>query len=490
MHLSMKNYFVSTSLTVLVVMMVLFAGQSCKDGKDDLKPGDGDSTVTTYVRKNASTPEAQADLNALNKALAIMKKMPCDSTSSWYYQGGIHSIPSSVPNGNPLCPSFTQMAQMKTAWMNCTHDPMGASEIHFLLWHRLYIWHLEKIIRKQSGKKDFALPYWDYCDTNYRVMPEVFRNMNDSLYESARLQSLNAGKPIEQFMNKKLDMTKNNSCRLYSLFDPGIDAAPHGAMHNYIGGGYAGDSTMWNRIYQGPNYGLMAQVESAAFDPIFWVHHANIDYLWQRWDMSTFGRRPILDSLLLQPWAYVFFDENGNKVQYSIQNAYAQAFKMDYEYSGLEQIPKIVKDERPVPENREEILSSTVEKAITEPVHKLSVNVENRVSSMLQTKDLTKKAYVLEVTVGFTRQPKNDYEVYVDTDTPDDNKLAGIMTFFGAMHMQTPAAEYTKTFYFDITDEFDLKSMKGNLRVLIVNANGTKATDIKIKKIRIETRNF
>jgi hypothetical protein len=153
-------------------------------------------------------------------------------------------------------------------------------------------------------------------------------------------------------------------------------------------------------------------------------------------------------------------------------------------------VQKITKAEKPVPENREEILSSKIEKPITVPVQKLSIKVENKVSKMLQQKDLSRKAYVLELTVGFTKQPRNDYEVYIDTDTPNDKKLAGIMTFFGAMHMQTPAPEYTKTFYFDITDEFDIKTMTDNLRILIVNADGRVANDIKIKKIRIETRNF
>jgi hypothetical protein len=228
----------------LFVLITLFILDAC-GGNVSTPTASG---PTTYVRKNASTPEAAADLAAMNAALAKMKQMPCDSVQSWYYQGAIHSMPMSVANGNPLCPSYTTMAQMKTAWMNCTHDPLGASEMHFLLWHRLYIWHFEKIIREISGKKDFALPYWDYTNTKYRVMPEIFRNPKDSLYESARLASLNNGEPIQPFMNRNLDMTKNDECTIYSVFNSQVDQAPHGAMHNYVGGGYAGDSTLWNHL--------------------------------------------------------------------------------------------------------------------------------------------------------------------------------------------------------------------------------------------------
>lgn len=445
---------------------------------------------TTYIRKNASKPEAAADLAALNVAMAKMKQMPCDSVQSWYYQGAIHSMPMSVPNGNPLCPSYTTMAQMKTAWMNCTHDPMGASEMHFLLWHRLYIWHFEKIIRELSGKKDFALPYWDYTETQYRVMPEIFRNPKDSLYESARLASLNAGEPIQPFMNRKLDMTKNDECTIYSVFNSQVDQAPHGAMHNYVGGGYAGDSTLWNRIYQGPNYGLMAQVESAGFDPIFFVHHANIDYLWERWYQSPNGAQPNLDSLLLQPWAYVFFNPDGKKVVYSIQDAFKQAFNMDYQYDVLQDTVKPPKVKTAVPENRKEIASLVLDHPVTKAAHPVPLALANVKQNLLQGQDMSRKATIMILTVGFKQQPRFDYEVYVDTDKPDDSKLAGHLTFFGAMHMKEPAPEYTKTFTFDITKEFDVTKLNNNFKLLIVNSMGQPANEISVKKVKIETRDF
>jgi len=55
---------------------------------------------------------------------------------------------------------------------------------------------------------------------------------------------------------------------------------------------------------------------------------------------------------------------------------------------------------------------------------------------------------------------------------------------------QNPAPEYTKVFFFDISRKFNIKTMKDNFRLLIVNSAGKKATDITVKKVRIETRNF
>ena len=143
----------------------------------------GSKEETRYVRKNANSPEAYDDIEAMNKALSIMREKGCTDPTSWYYQGAVHWIPDSIGR-NPLCESYRTVADLKEAWDNCTHSPSGKEKIHFLVWHRLYIWHFEKIVRKLSGKKDFVLPYWGYTNNNAsdKLMPRLFRNSNSSLY--------------------------------------------------------------------------------------------------------------------------------------------------------------------------------------------------------------------------------------------------------------------------------------------------------------------
>lgn len=487
---------INFAIAVFAAFFLLPVFLSCNGGGGGGTGNDSTKVITkapgTYIRHNCATPEGQADMEALAKALAIMKKYPCDTTYSWYYQAGIHSVPNVVANGNPLCPSYVQMAQMKEAWMNCTHDPQGFSEQHFLIWHRLYIWYFEQIVRKLSGKADFALPYWDYTDTAHRVMPAIFRDKNDSLYESARLPSLNSGDPIARFMNNNLNMRTKNQNKLYFTFDPDIDAAPHGAMHNYIGGGYANDSTMWNRIYQGPNYGLMAQVESAAFDPIFWVHHANIDYLWAKWDSGMASKRPNIDTLLTYPWAYKFFNADGKKEEYTIPQALDKAFNLDYKYDVLPVKALTLTTEKKVPERRQEILSVDLQAPVKTDKQLINIPVAptaNENISLLQKTDMSRKASIIKVTVGFAKQPKGDYDLYIDTENAKDEKLVGTLTFFGAMHMQEPAAEYHKTFLFDISDELDIKQIKGQLKLLVVRRGGGP-NEISIRHVTVETRDF
>jgi Common central domain of tyrosinase len=490
--------------SLFAVVFILFTACFNSNKSDKVKDKDKDQlqtlgtakTAIQYVRKNASLPGTKADLEAMEAALAKMKQMPCNSVISWYYQGAIHWTPNTVLNGNPLCPSYTQKSQKKVAWQNCTHTP--ESKLHFLIWHRLYLWYFEKIVRKLSGKNDFAMPYWDYVDPKYRVMPSNFRDPKDSLYQSGRLKNLNAGEPInDAFAMEWLveAMRSNDTCKQYELFNSNINGAPHGMMHDYIGAAAdvpGQDTTMWNIIYQDNTGGLMANVSSAGFDPIFWVHHSNIDYLWTKWDASANGARPILAELEKKPWQYVFFDENGNKVSYTVAQAFEKAFNMDYRYDTA---PVLIKAKTPVPENRQEILSMDLNEPVRLFQHKVNIKVENKVQEMLLKKDLTRKSYILEVTVSYQTAPRHSYKVYIDTDKPDPKKFAGIMNFFGAKEMMTMDMDMhgggnTETFLYDITDEFDIKTMKDNLRLLIVNSSGKPATEITVTKVRIETRDF
>jgi len=48
-----------------------------------------------------------------------------------------------------------------------------------------------------------------------------------------------------------------------------LERTPHGNVHIGVGGSQP--------------LGLMSRFETAALDPIFWLHHSNIDRLWEAW---------------------------------------------------------------------------------------------------------------------------------------------------------------------------------------------------------------
>lgn len=466
-----------------------------------------------FVRRNAHDPAAQPDLEALSKALAIMKNMDCDNPISWYYQSAIHNTPINIVGAltkNPYCPAFVHGSAPKLGWDGCTH---GGGEMHFLIWHRLYTAHFERIVRKLSGKPDFAMPYWDYTNTKsgYRQMPAIFRAPTDSLFTLARYTPLNQGAAIEAKMNAILDTAKIFNYATFSDFNQNIDGIPHGQMHNYIGcGAKANPPIVWNRIYQlAVDGGFMGNVESAAFDPIFWVHHANIDYLWETWAQSR-KKKPDLALLKANPWPYLFMDENGKPVKYSVDSAYAAAMNPDYRYNvlpGHATNTKLMATATPQENAPVALATVNVARAIKAnttfaAVLPVTAQRSGMLKSAVPGAKVNRQRLLLEVEVSFVKAPRSSYTMYVRNKgtaglLAANPHLAGIMSFFGADHqhgaahkmpgMEMPADKFSKTFRFDVTDEMNAATFDGNLDVQVV-PDSPDAPAITIEKLTLLTR--
>lgn len=449
----------------------------------------------------------------MNKALEIMRKADCSDPTSWYYQGAMHWIPDSIAGKNQLCASYQNATQLKAAWDNCTH--LGEGElIHFLVWHRMYIYYFEKIIRKLSGHSDFALPYWGYTDTvnvtKNRIMPELFRNTSSNLYTVERLDSLNRGLPIMGATVRQLELTQLFQNNTYALFNENINSPPHGAMHDYIG--FGNDTTgksQYSVIYQANSFGMMADVSTAGFDPIFWTHHSNIDRLWQQWTNSPNGQDVMLAELKKHPWPYVFFNENGEKITYTIEEIVKIIYNLDYDYDDAIVKPK----QRETPKVR--LLAGATSKEDTVGKIKKAVRLNNNVTKVSVVRDTKQKfnllqqngaadgkILVLSVTVSFSKPPKSDYEVYLnlpktETPTPKSDYFVGSMTFFGADHKHskgndahghTPeGSKLYRTYNFEITNEArHSKALeKQTFDVSVLKFDRLPAGDIQIESVSV-----
>src|SRR5947209_11178911 len=67
--------------------------------------------------------------------------LPTNPTS-WLYQASIHG---------------TYAAPPAEGWNMCQHEGY-----FFVLWHRMYIYWFERILRAASGDPNLTLPYWNY----------------------------------------------------------------------------------------------------------------------------------------------------------------------------------------------------------------------------------------------------------------------------------------------------------------------------------------
>jgi len=233
------------------------------------------------------------EIRSYATAVTTMQARPSTDPTSWSAQAAIHGT---------LAPIAGMIVSQ------CEHGTR-----FFLSWHRMFLYYFERIVRAASGDPAFGLPYWGYSPTGDRALPLPFRtpaNPTNSLYVSNRRVAINAGTPINSSV---VDAGVALSQLLFNPFSFTLEGTPHGAVHVAVGG-------------------LMGSVPTAGQDPIFWLHHANIDRLWDVWIASGSGRTNPSDA----PWltrSWDFYDETGARVSMTGSQVLDAAQQLRYRYA-------------------------------------------------------------------------------------------------------------------------------------------------------------
>jgi tyrosinase len=236
------------------------------------------------------------------RGVAEMKKLALDKPTGWAFYAAIHGFDSKIwPKVHlPITPLPSKQLQ-GLYWAQCQHGSW-----FFLPWHRGYLLAIEKILRKHivdlGGPSDWALPYWNYFKNQQggkAPLPPAFASPdwpdgkgNNPLYVLERYGPQNNGNvyvPVNQINLDALsdpdftgvatggspgfggvDTGFSHSGSVHG----GIETQPHDYVHGLVGGS------------KGRLPGLMSDPDTAGYDPIFWLHHANIDRLWQVWNLN------------------------------------------------------------------------------------------------------------------------------------------------------------------------------------------------------------
>lgn len=268
----------------------------------------------THIRRNAWTLHEQEGLwnDTLlwyARAVAELQKRPLLDRTSWRFLAAIHDFDAQtwadmgyfdMATEGPL---LNRPALYAAFWSQCQH-----SNWLFLPWHRGYLLAFERIVRSAvvalGGPESWALPYWNYnrdplSGQIRRRIPPCFleRTLPDGddnplfLHASRPIARNGLGPGGELVLRTGIDGRPDAISDRIALSEPdflGLDPrassgfaglnsgsglleqSPHNAVHISIGGDR-------NPV------GLMSQTSTAGLDPVFWLHHANIDRLWEVW---------------------------------------------------------------------------------------------------------------------------------------------------------------------------------------------------------------
>ena len=297
------------------------------------------STGARFTRHNVTSAQGKKALESYAKGIKVMLGLPPDHPQNWFRNAFIHFL--DCPHGN---------------WW-------------FFAWHRGYLGTFEQTIRKLSGDREFAIPYWDWTELP-RVPAEMFNGVLDphqaryapstknlsvfsgfyktalkafwiSLSDAQKAQlvlrgyadldtlwsdvtgystdlkegisgnmayanpcgsryltrenprlddktSYNVSQAVvysglsaPSFYNESDESLSFSSCRTLSHNTAPssttkfsiLEGLPHNKVHNYIGG--------VGPLSPGP-FGNMAN-NLSPIDPIFFLHHSNMDRLWDLW---------------------------------------------------------------------------------------------------------------------------------------------------------------------------------------------------------------
>ncbi|HEV3146299.1 MAG TPA: tyrosinase family protein [Gemmataceae bacterium] len=271
-------------------------------------------------------PAGDQTLDWYAKAVAKMQALPQADPRSWHYQAAVHGI-------NPLPPAMAGL------WAECQH-----ATSFFLPWHRMYVLNFERTVAQHitdlGGPPNWALPYWNYTtsDPTTLALPPAFQNKKlpngvpNPLFVAQRNPKANTGGAVLEPRDVAL-----NCLRASGTTNPGgffggppldhsghlggaVELTPHNAVHRQVGAAPGA----W-----------MADPDLAALDPIFWLHHSNIDRLWEVWrDCDPATHQNLTSAYWLSGVTFQLHDATGALITMRTADVLnISSPQLDYKYS-------------------------------------------------------------------------------------------------------------------------------------------------------------
>jgi hypothetical protein len=376
----------------------------------------------------------------------------------------------------------------KTVWDQCQHRTN-----YFFPWHRLFLYYFERVLQDAASDPSLRLPYWDYTNPAQLAMPAEFRaptytnaagqTVDNPLYEKRRAPGWEQGTRKLRANDTDIDLALDNP-NFLTTNDPAgeevpgyqstIEGSPHGYVHCAV---------------MGCRATVMGAVPYSANDPIFWIHHCNIDRLWECW-LSRGNKTPA--SVMGRAFSYV--NENGTLVKKFVRDLFNGSL-IDYVY---EQSSNCERKKEPRALAMAPASAETVKRAKAKLAKAVSVLIgdaktlelrsvvsskrvslpataspELRPFALQEQTQLPVATELVLRRIRFDVHPRTGFEIYLQrADDPSRREYVATLSFFseGGDHHASTA----DTRVFDVTEE---------LRALGLEGTGTLNVDVIFEAI-------
>jgi tyrosinase len=430
----------------------VFAGQIITTG----------AAAPTYVRHDIWTLDQQDHwhpiIYAYARAVGVMQQRAATDPTSWDYQAAVHGM-----DPDPLDGFRNQ----------CQHNGW-----YFGSWHRMYLYWFEKVVRAaiqdlpdvdDETKRTWALPYWNYSnpdegDDSRRKLPRAFLDL--TLPDGATANPL---RDPTRSMNDGSAMPAQ-VVRLTQTLASVTFGGP---------GGFAGGKTGFNHFFDDPNAstgaveqtphngvhgqvgGNMLGFETAGLDPVFWLHHANIDRLWDVW-LGQPGRANSTEAAWLTGLAFTFHDENAMPRTQRSEDVADRPLDYVYEdvsVSGADEEEAVVVPEQP--DFPPELVGATEEPfALTGDTVSVSFGISPPAGPLADDDAGPSRVFLDLSDITSSDRPGVTYGVYVNVPdgdpATDDDHYVGNAAFFGIESFTRADSEHAgMRFVYDITDLYN-----------------------------------